>query len=122
MPVGCGRSDSRCLDAGQERRDCGGLSLMHHTLLLQIFPEAGVEASPPAGQASPLSCPTCKPFSEICCQAEAGWSVLSSLVRTNMNNVWNIQLVKTMTRLRYQVSAVAANYILSYHLWFPVSY
>ena len=77
---------------------------MHHTLLLQIFPEAGVEASLPAGPASPLSCPTCKPFSEICCQAEAGWSVLSSLVRTNMHNVWNVALIKMLTSLRYQVS------------------
>ena len=102
MPVGCGRSDSRCPDAGQERRD-GGLSLMHQTLLLQIFPRSEDGEGPAQGR-GPLSCPTCKPFSEICCQAESGWSVLSSLVRTNLTNVWNVALIKMMTSLRYQVS------------------
>ena len=126
MPVGCrsttstSRTDSQSLDSGEERPGCSLRVMQHqHTILLQIFPRP---REPGQAGRGPLACPTCQPFSETCCQAEAGWSVLSSLVRTNMNNVWNIQLVKTMTRLRYQVSAVAANYILSYHLWFPVSY
>ena len=90
-----------------------------HTILIQISPRPSHSDQPARG---PLACHTCKPFSHTCCQAESGWSVLSSLVRTNINNVWNINLVKTITRLRYQVSRVSANYILSYHLWFPVSY
>ena len=123
MPVGCGRTvesqgDSRCLDTGEERPVRGseregserrgergerGVRVMQdqHTLLLQIFPRP----EDPPGQAGrgPLACPTCKPFSPLCCQAESGWAVLASLVRTNINNVWNSGLVKTLTRVRYQV-------------------
>ena len=112
MPVGCGRSDSPCLDSGEEGRTSGSPGttasvrvMQHqHTVLLQIFPRPTDPGPGHTGPRGPLACPTCKPFSQTCCQAEPGWSVLSSLVRTNMNNVWNIQLVKTVARLRYQVS------------------
>ena len=111
MPVGCSRAEShsQCLESGEERRGSSSVRVMEnqHTILLQIFPrprDPGQGGQGGQGGRGPLACPTCKPFSETCCQAEAGWSVLSSLVRSNRDNVWNINLVKTITRLRYQVS------------------
>ena len=113
MPVGCGRTesegDSQRRDGGEERRPSSGLRVMgssqasQATLLLQIFPRRPPRDPPGQTGRGPLACPTCKPFSPTCCQAESGWAVLSSLVRTNVSNVWNTNLLKTITRLRYQV-------------------
>jgi len=106
MPVGClahrarhsgwRRADSRDRDTrdSRTRRQAGEqITLMQHTLLLQIF---RTEASPA------LSCPTCISFSPSCCQTESGWSILAKVVEANCQCVWNMPLVKAISCLQFQ--------------------
>ena len=107
MPVGClahgarhtggRRADSREKDTrdGRTRRVTGEkITLMQHTLLLQIF-----RTDPGAA----LSCPTCLSFSPSCCQTESGWSILTKVVEANCQCVWNMPLVRAVASLQFQV-------------------
>lgn len=106
MPVGClahgarhtggRRADSREKDTrdGRTRRVTGEkITLMQHTLLLQIF-----RTDPGAA----LSCPTCLSFSPSCCQTESGWSILAKVVEANCQCVWNMPLVRAVASLQFQ--------------------
>ena len=84
-----------------DRSRCDPLAVMQHTLLIQIF-RIRDDSSPEAPVS--LSCPTCAPWSEVCCQVESGPRMLGCLVRANTRAVWNTGLMRALARLRYQVS------------------
>ena len=84
-----------------DRARCDPLAVMQHTLLIQIF-RIRDDRSPEAPVS--LSCPTCAPWSDVCCQVESGPRVLGCLVRANTRAVWNTGLMRALARLRYQVS------------------
>lgn len=94
--TGCRRADSRekdTRDSRTRRRKGENITLMQHTLLLQIFRTEGSAA---------LSCPTCISFSPSCCQTESGWSILAKVVEANCQCVWNMPLVKAVACLKFQ--------------------
>ena len=89
--------------SGDVRRpETSFFSVMQQTLLIQIFPDPGGHSS--SGDQC-LQCPTCSVFSARCCQSINGWSVLAGIVSTNGDSVWQPALVRTLSRLRYQVSS-----------------
>ena len=116
--TGCRRADSRekdTRDSRTRRRKGENITLMQHTLLLQIFRTEGSAA---------LSCPTCISFSPSCCQTESGWSILAKVVEANCQCVWNMPLVKAVACLKFQVYDQGKNsqfYILIYPLGLCVS-
>ena len=109
MPVGClGLSGSVAdsslylsgeVEASQASRQAEMIEVMQSRLLIQIF---RVLPSSPASP-SQLSCPVCSPHSPVCCQTVPGWQVMADLVRANSEAVWNMDLVRAVNTLSYQV-------------------
>jgi len=107
MPVGCLGGSTRATtdstmylnngdvqEPGSEAsRQAETIAVMQHTLLVQIF-RVNSEAS--------LSCSTCSSFSPVCCQTESGWNILSKVVQSNSQCVWNQPLVKAINSLSFQ--------------------
>ena len=50
-----------------------------------------------------LTCPVCAPHSPVCCQTVPGWRVMADLVKANSEAVWNMDLVRAVNTLSYQV-------------------
>lgn len=107
MPVGCLGGSTRAAadstlylnngavqESGSEAsKQAEIIAVMQQTLLVQIF-RVDSDAS--------LSCSTCSSFSSVCCQAESGWAVLSQVVQTNSQCVWNQPLVRAINSLSFQ--------------------
>ena len=121
MPVGClgvgsrSQADSSLYldnidsapgqDGDQVSDKAETFHLLQHKLLIQIFRvEPQLTASPADRSGLKMSCLTCQPWSEVCCQVDSGWSVMASLVSANSEAVWNQTLVKAVNSLTYQVN------------------
>ena len=110
MPVGClGLSGSvadstlylsgEAGEAAPASRQAEMLEVMQSRLLIQIFrAQPGSPGSP--GQ---VSCSVCSPHSPVCCQTVSGWQVMADLVKANSEAVWNMDLVRAVNTLSYQV-------------------
>ena len=118
MPVGClgvgsrSHADSSLYldnidsasgqDGDQVSDKVDTFQLLQHKLLIQIFRVEQVQLTASTG--SRLTCVTCQPWAEQCCQVDSGWSVMESLVSANSEAVWNQTLVKAVNSLTYQVN------------------
>ena len=116
MPVGClgvssrsGAADSSLyLNQADSKDSAAGekvetmvenIEIMQRRLLIQLM--RLTEASRGGPQ---LACDECEQLSDLCCQADSGWSVMADLVRVNSEAVWCPGLVRAVNSLRYQVT------------------
>ena len=101
MPVGClgvgsrSQADSSLYldnidsapgqDGDQVSDKAETFHLLQHKLLIQIFRVEPQQLTASSGSGgSKLTCTTCQPWSEQCCQVDSGWSVMASLVSANL--------------------------------------
>ena len=117
MPVGCLGVSSRSGAADSSlylnQADSAGdkvetmvenIEIMQQRLLIQLM------RLPESSRGGPqLLCDTCQPLTELCCQADSGWSLMADLVRINSEAVWCPSLVRAVNSLRYQVMAEAVH-------------
>ena len=107
MPVGClglsgSSADSTLYLNSEASRQAERIEVMQSRLLIQIFRAVEGGEGGQGGQA--LSCPVCAPYSQVCCQTVPGWKVMADLVKANSEAVWNLDLVRAVNTLSYQVS------------------
>ena len=114
MPVGClGLSGSvadstlylsgEASEASPASRQAEIIEVMQSRLLIQIFRVLPSNPSSPSSSSSQLSCSVCSPHSPVCCQTVPGWQVMADLVKANSEAVWNLELVRAVNTLNYQV-------------------
>ena len=110
MPVGClglsgSSADSTLYLNSEASRQAERIEVMQSRLLIQIFRALPLPLPLPASPGSPgqLSCSVCSPHSPVCCQTVPGWQVMADLVKANSEAVWNLDLVRAVNTLNYQV-------------------
>ena len=120
MPVGClgvssrsqaesslyldtmGTSGTPTASEDSAGKQAENLAMMQHKLLIQIFRvDTNISGGPQ------LSCSLCCRYSDRCCQVDSGWSVMADLVRVNSEAVWNMDLVRAVNSLKYQVKYIS---------------
>ena len=113
MPVGClgvssrsGAADSSLYlnqadSAAEDKLETmvENIEIMQRRLLIQLMRLTEATRGTPQ-----LACDECEQLSDLCCQADSGWSVMADLVRVNSEAVWCPGLVRAVNSLRYQVT------------------